>query len=146
MSNLFSETWMKEFATFWNADKEIAQNLNGQRFNAKVGYGFLNANHPIGLLVILHGKVKDAELYRGQNLDWDLRADIEDWQSWLREGLGLARLGFVVAHEKLQFQTGDYRKILRTPRLATAFLRSFDLMSKVTTKFVVSPENILLKN
>jgi hypothetical protein len=141
MSNLFSETWMQEFATLWNADQEITQALNGQRFNAKMGYGFLGATHPIGVLIILHGKIKEAGLYKGQNLDWDLRADINDWQSWLGEGLSLARLGFVVAHEKLQFKTGDYRKMLRTPLLATAFLRSFCLMGSITTQFSNSSED-----
>ncbi|HEC84476.1 MAG TPA: SCP-2 sterol transfer family protein [Thioploca sp.] len=135
MSNLFCETWMQEFATLWNTDQEIAYALYEQSFNANIGYGFTDVRHPTGILIIVHGKIESAGLYKGQPLDWDLRADIEDWKSWLKEGLSLARLGFVVAHQKRQFKTGDDRKILRTPRLATAFLRRFGLMSQVTTQF-----------
>lgn len=137
MSNLFSDSWMQEFATLWNADQTIAGALEGQRFNANIGYGFANASHPISILIIMHGKVVFAGLYKGQYLDWDLRADLEDWKNWLKKGLNVALLSFVVAQNKLQFKNGDNRKMLRTPYLATAFVRSFELMSEVTTEFVI---------
>jgi hypothetical protein len=145
MSNLFCEAWMQEFATLWNTDQEIAYALYGQSFNANIGYGFTDARHPTGILIIVHGKIDSAGLYKGQPLDWDLRADIEDWKSWLKEGLGLARLGFVVAHDKLQFQTGSVQKLLRTPGLATAILRSFWLMSQVTTQFPASEHHAAIE-
>ncbi len=131
MSELFGETWMQAFALLWNTDPEITNALYEQRFNANIGYGLTEAPHPIGVLIIIQGKVKSAGLYQGQPLDWDVRASIEDWENWLNKGLGLARLGMMLVHKKLQFQTGDARKILRTPRLATAFLRTFDLMSQI---------------
>lgn len=132
---LFSDSWMQELAKFWNSDQTIEKALAGQKFDAKIGYGFTHALSPAGILIIRHNKVQDAGLYQAQSLDWDLRAEVEDWQSWLEEGLGLARLGFAVAHNKLQFKTGDYRQMLRTPTLATAFLRSFELMGHITTEF-----------
>ena len=131
MSKLFCETWMQAFATLWNTDPEITNALYEQCFNANIGYGLTEARHPIGVLIIVQGKVKSAGLYQGQPLDWDVRASLEDWENWLDKGLGLAKMGMMVIHKKLQFQTGDAHKILRTPRLATAVLRSFDLMSQV---------------
>jgi len=131
MSELFGETWMQAFALLWNTDPEITNALYEQRFNANIGYGLTEARHPIGVLIIVQGKVKSAGLYQGEPLDWDVRASIEDWENWLNKGLGLARLGMMLVHKKLQFQTGDARQILRTPRLATAFLRTFDLMSQI---------------
>jgi len=131
MSELFGETWMQAFALLWNTDPEITNALYEQRFNANIGYGLTEARHPIGVLIIVQGKVKSAGLYQGEPLDWDVRASIEDWENWLNKGLGLARLGMMLVHKKLQFQTGDARKILRTPRLATAFWRTFDLMSQI---------------
>ncbi|HAI69435.1 MAG TPA: SCP-2 sterol transfer family protein [Gammaproteobacteria bacterium] len=131
MSELFGETWMQAFALLWNTDPEITNALYEQRFNANIGYGLTEARHPIGVLIIIQGKVKSAGLYQGEPLDWDVRASIEDWENWLNKGLGLARLGMMLVHKKLQFQTGDARKILRTPRLATAFWRTFDLMSQI---------------
>ena len=143
MSNLFDETWMQEFATLWNTDSEIEDTLSRKSFNASIGYGFTQTHHPTGILIIEQGKIKEAGLYTGQPLDWDLRADFDDWANWLKEGLNLAQLGFVVAHKKLQFKIGNHKKILRTPSLATVFLRSFELMSQVASKFPNSIPNVL---
>ena len=135
MPDLFSEIWMKEFSKLWNTDREMIHNLAGQDFNAKIGYGFVDMPNPVGLLIVSHGKIEMASSYKNQEVDWDLRASVEDWQTWLDEGLGLARLGFAVAHRKLQFKKGDYRKMLHTPQLAKAFLRSFELMTQIETQF-----------
>lgn len=132
---LFSEIWMKEFAVLWNADQIITHNLAEQHFDAQIGYGFIDATYATGLLVVTQGRIARTGLYKGQSLDWDIRADIKDWENWLKEGLGVARLGFVVSQKKLKFVTGDYREMLRTPPLATAFLRSFELMGQIETQF-----------
>ena len=134
---LFNENWMQQFAKLWNNDQEINDALNGQKFNANIGYGFTKSQHPIGILMIEHGKVKYGGLYEGQNLDWDLRANADDWKYWITEGLGLAKLGFVVRCKQLYFNCGDFHKILRNPRLATALLRSFIVMNQVTVKHQV---------
>jgi hypothetical protein len=131
MSTLFCEAWMQAFATLWNSDPQITNALYEQSFNANIGYGLSKAPIPIGVLIIVEGQVKSAGLYQGEALDWDIRANLDDWEKWLDKGLSLAQLGMMLIHKKLQFQTGDARKILRTPRLATAFLRSFDLMRQI---------------
>jgi hypothetical protein len=138
MSHLFNETWMQEFATLWNNDQEIADVLEEKNFTANIGYGFTGDSHPTGILIIVQGKVKEAGLYEGQSLDWDLRADLEDWTNWLEDKLNLAQLGFVVADKRLQFKIGNHKKILRTPSLATVFLRSFELMNQVASKFPIT--------
>lgn len=138
MSNLFNETWMQEFATLWNNDQEIADILAQKNFTANIGYGLIGDTHPTGILIIVEGKVEEAGLYEGQSLDWDLRADLEDWTNWLEERLNMAQLGFVVADKKLQFRSGNHKKILRTPSLATVFLRSFELMNQVVSKFPIT--------
>lgn len=133
MAYLFSEPWMNAFAKLWNADPKIIQLLSEQYFNAKLGYGFIKEGHPKGVLIVVNGRVTDASRYKAQVLDWDLRAEADDWQHWLQQGFNISRVGFAVSQKKLIFVSGDYRQILRHPPLATAFLRSFELMSQIKT-------------
>jgi hypothetical protein len=85
------------------------------------------------VLVIVNGRIERADAYKDESLDWELRASPADWKLWLTQGLGLDRFGFVIAHKHLAFLAGDPRKMSRTPTLACAFLRSFELMGKVKT-------------
>lgn len=138
MAYLFSEAWMKAFAKLWNADPTIIQLLSEQHFNAKLGYGFIKDGQPKGVLIVVNGHITKASRYKAQVLDWDLRADFNDWQRWLQQGFNIAQLGFAVSQKKLTFISGDYRQILRNPPIASAFLRSFELMSQVKTHFSIS--------
>lgn len=135
MSYLFSDIWMYDFGTLWNSDRQIVDVLSQEKFDAKIGYGFLNSPHPTGLLIVLSGRVEYAGLYKGELLDWDIRANVDDWEKWLKTGLGLDKIGYVVSQKRLRFYVGNYHRLMRNPELIKAFLRSFELMSKVRTRF-----------
>lgn len=135
MSLLFSDAWMKAYADCWNKDEKMVQTLADNQFSGRIGYGFLGQATASGLLVVRLGKVERAGAYQAETLDWELRAAREDWKTWDEEGLGLERFGYVIAHKKLQFPKGDARLMMRTPALASAFLRSFDLMKQVKTEW-----------
>ena len=56
---VFSEEWMREYAQLWNAERAMVQELTRQRFNAAVGYGFLDQPTPHGLLVVVRGVAEE---------------------------------------------------------------------------------------
>ncbi|CAK0771568.1 SCP-2 sterol transfer family protein [Gammaproteobacteria bacterium] len=134
MAVLFSEKWMEAFGKVWNQDKEMVAALAQIPFDANIGYGFLGEPQPKGVLVVKNGQVVEAVAYRDQSLNWDLRATPADWQLWLKDGFGLAKLGVSVATGRLKFVVGDYRRMVSKLAMATPFLHSFELMSKVKTE------------
>lgn len=131
MSEVFSEAWMREYARLWNAEQAMVRELARQRFNAAVGYGFLDQPAPRGLLVVVRGVAEQAGHYDGRELDWDLRADVADWTEWLGQGFDLSRLLIAVGTQRLQVWKGDHARILRKPPLVGALLRAFALMAEV---------------
>ena len=128
---VFSEEWMREYAQLWNAERAMVQELTRQRFNAAVGYGFLDQPAPRSLLVVVRGVAEQAGYYDGRQLDWDLRASAADWNEWLEQGFDLSRLLIAVGTQRLQIWRGDYKRILRKPPLVGALLRAFALMTDV---------------
>ena len=128
---VFSEEWMCEYARLWNAEREMVRELTRQRFNAAVGYGFLDQPKPRGLLVVVRGVVEQAGLYDGRELDWDLRAGLADWVEWFGQGFDLSRILIAVGTQRLQVWKGDHKRILRRPPLVGALLRAFALMPEV---------------
>jgi hypothetical protein len=126
---------MQEFSRAWNANDEIVNNLSNAGFSAIVGFGYPDEQTPRGVIQVHNGKVSFAGNYSDEKLDWDMRADIEDWRTWLTEGFGIARLGVSVASGKLKFLKGDYRSMIRNPKLASPFLKHFELMGGIKTDF-----------
>ena len=128
MSIMFTQAWVESVANKWNADPEMVLPLREAHFEAIVALGLTTQEDPSVLLEIKGGKVLHAGEFnpaRGAKSDWDLRAAADQWQMWQKEGLQLASLGVAVATRKLQFKAGDYRKMIRTPSLASPFLRFF---------------------
>ena len=128
---VFSEEWMREYARLWNAEQAMVRELTRQRFNAAVGYGFLDQTTPRGLLVVVRGVAEQAGDYDGRELNWDLRADLVDWSAWLGQGFDLSSLLIAVGTQRLQIWKGDHKSILRKPPLVGALLRAFALMTDV---------------
>lgn len=128
---VFSEAWMREYARLWNEESAMINELARQRFNAVVGYGFLDQREPYSLLRVARGIVEQAGYYDGRELDWDLRAMPTDWVQWLGQGFNLSNLLVAVGTQRLQIWKGDHRRILRKPPLVNALLRAFALMTKV---------------
>ena len=131
MAELFSLEWMQAFGNQWNAEPELADALAKIHFNSVIGYGFVNAPTPVGVLTVQDGQVVSAGAYEGQTLNWDLRADREHWQQWITKGLNMMGLSMAYMSRKLQFQVGDYAAMIKDPRMAGPFIKSFAVMSRV---------------
>jgi hypothetical protein len=131
MSALFSAEWMQAFGDQWNAEPELAEALGKIHFNSVIGYGFEDEATPTGVLSIVDGRVTQAGPFEGQSLNWDLRADREQWQQWIKKGLNLMGLSMAYMTRKLQFRVGDYAAMMKDPRMAGPFIKSFAVMSRV---------------
>ena len=131
MSQIFSEVWMQSFKTIWNKSPEFYESLQKANFASRIGYGFKNEPRARGFIFIVNGKVDRAGTMDDVELDWDLRASQENWESWMKNGFGLTKLGPAVATNSLQFVKGDYRQMIRNISLSKPFLDHFELMRKV---------------
>jgi hypothetical protein len=135
MAKLFSDEWMRAFAELWNTDNEMVDNLAEAGFNATIGFGCNGDDKPVGVVEVRNGSVMYAGEFQDQQLDWDMRADVEAWKEWLINGFGFDKLGVAVSTGKLKFVAGDYRQMIRHPNMAKPFLRHFELMGKLKTEF-----------
>ncbi|OIP71569.1 MAG: SCP-2 sterol transfer family protein [Oscillatoriales cyanobacterium CG2_30_44_21] len=131
MADLFSHEWMESFGNLWNADPQIVDSLAKIHFNSTIGYGFESDEQPKGVIVVEEGKVISAGAYAGQVLNWDLRADLSHWQKWTNKGLDMMGLSMAYMSRKLQFRVGDYTAMIKDPRMASPFIKSFSVMSRV---------------
>ena len=85
----------------------------------------------MGYIKVEAGKVTEAGSYEGQELNWDLRADDANWNKWFKKELGMTGLGLAFTTGKLKFNVGDYKAMLKDPRMATPFIKSFSVMGRV---------------
>jgi hypothetical protein len=131
MADLFSDAWMKGYLEEWNKETELSDALAKINFNSKIAYGFENEDKPKGILVIENGKAVVAGTYNGEQLNWDLRASLDNWQKWFEKGLGMAGLGMAYVGGKLKFKVGDYGAMIKDPRMAGPFVKSFTVMGRV---------------
>lgn len=131
MADLFSPEWMQAFGQQWNAEPELADALAKIHFNSVIGYGFEEDTQPKGVLTVQEGRVVAAGAYDGQKLNWDLRADRDHWQQWKTKGLNMMGLSMAYMSRKLQFRVGDYTAMIKDPRMAGPFIKSFSVMSRV---------------
>lgn len=131
MADLFSDEWMKTFMEQWNSEPELAGELEKIGFNSVIAYGFMGDDAPIGVLTIENGKAVAAGAYNGETLNWDLRASKDNWDKWISNGLGMMGLGTAYAMGKLKFNVGDYKAMIKDPRMANPFIKSFSVMGRV---------------
>ena len=130
VNDMFSAPWLARFGEMWNAEPELSGALGRIGFDATIGYGFKGDNDPRGVLIVKDGMVVAARLYSGELLDWDLRADADTWQSWLTQPPGMVSLGMAYTTSRLQFVVGDYAAIIKDPRMAVPFMKSFSVMAR----------------
>jgi len=130
MSDLFSDAWMKSFAEHWNADQELSGALAEIGFNSVIGYGFPEGDNPIGVLVVENGKAVSAGAYNGETLNWDLRATQDQWTKWMSKPPGMMGLGVAFTSGKIKFKVGDYGAMIKDPRMAGPFIKSFSVMGQ----------------
>ncbi len=131
MAALFSQDWMLEFGTAWNAEPELGQALAKIEFNSNIGYGFIGEDAARGFIKVENGMVTEAGEYGGQELNWDLRASEADWNKWLDKGLGMVALGMAYTRRKLRFEVGDYGAMIKNPAMAGPFIKSFAVMGQI---------------
>ena len=131
MSGLFSEEWMGKFKDEWNGTADLSDALEKIGFNSVIGYGFPGDDAPSGVITVESGKVTGAGPFDGQDLSWDMRASEEQWQKWMGKPPGMTGLGMAVTTGKLKFKVGDYGAMLKDPRMATPFIKSFSVMGQV---------------
>ena len=130
MAELFSDEWMKSFAEQWNGEPELSDALAQIGFNSTIGYGFDGDDAPIGVLVVEDGKATSAGAYNGEELSWDLRASADNWDKWMKKGIGMMGLGVAYTTRKLKFNVGDYAAMVKDPRMAGPFIKSFSVMGR----------------
>ncbi|ABK45737.1 conserved hypothetical protein [Magnetococcus marinus MC-1] len=131
MADLFSEEWMQRFAEEWNKEPELAGALEKIGFTSSIAYGFDGEEKPRGILVVENGKAVTGAAFAGQEMNWDLRASQDNWSKWIQKGLGTMGLGMAYTTRKLKFNVGDYGAMIKDPRMAAPFIKSFTVMGRV---------------
>lgn len=131
MAELFSDEWMKAFMEKWNAEPELSDALAKIGFNSVIAYGFDGEDKPRGVIKVENGKAVDAGPYNGEEVNWDLRATPDNWQKWMKKPPGMMGLGMAYTSRKLKFNVGDYASMIKDPRMAGPFIKSFAVMGSV---------------
>lgn len=131
MAELFSATWMNELKDAWNAEPEVKDKLAEIGFDSVITCGFKDEDQPRGVFIVKQGECVEAGDYAGQAMDWDMRADRKDWMKWVEKGIGMAGMGTAFAMGKLKFKKGDFQSMIKDPRMAGPFVKSFGLMKQI---------------
>lgn len=149
MAELFSTKWMDELKKHWNNSPQVYEPLKKAEFSARIAYGFKGEPRARGILTVVNGMVthassisndelavvngvvSNAASLDNDKLDWDLRASQENWNKWIENGFGLAKLGPAIATNSLEFAKGNYRQMIANPSLSSPFLQHFALMTKI---------------
>lgn len=131
MAEIFSEQWMQKMVDEWNKEPELAGELLNIGFNSSIAYGFEKEDEPRGLLVIEKGKAILGTDFDNRECHWDLRASKENWQKWFKKPPGMMALGMAYTSRNLKFIKGDYTSMIKDPRMAGPFLKSFIVMGRV---------------
>ena len=130
MAELFSDEWMKSFVEQWNAEPDLSDALAQIGFNSVIGYGFDGEAQPRGVLVVENGKATSGGAYNGEDMNWDIRASAEQWQKWMGKPPGMMGLGMAFTSRKMKFLVGDYGSMIKDPRMAGPFVKSFSVMAR----------------
>jgi hypothetical protein len=131
MADLFTDEWMKTYMEAWNNEPALSDALAKIDFNSVIGYGFQGEDAPTGVITVENGKVTAAGAYNGEELSWDIRANQANWDKWLKKGVGMVGLGMAYTTGKMKFVVGDYMAMVKDPRMAGPFIKSFTVMGSV---------------
>ncbi|HID45495.1 MAG TPA: SCP-2 sterol transfer family protein [Chromatiaceae bacterium] len=131
MADLFSSDWMATFAQEWNSEPGLTDPLGEIGFNSVIGYGFPDDDQPRGVLVVENGQAVSGGAYNGEELNWDIRASEDQWNKWIAKPPGMMGLGVAFTSGKMKFMVGDYGAMLKEPKMAKPFIKSFSVMGKV---------------
>jgi hypothetical protein len=128
---LFSEIWMKRFMDEWNDETKLSGALEKIGFSSTIAYGIDGEEQPRGIIYIKNGRATAAGAYHGEDNHWDLRAKEETWFGWMNKEMGMMGLGAAYTTRKLKFANGDYKAMIKDPRMAAPFIQSFTVMGRV---------------
>ncbi|HYN79837.1 MAG TPA: SCP-2 sterol transfer family protein [Lamprocystis sp. (in: g-proteobacteria)] len=130
MAQLFSADWMNELKDAWNDEPEVSDKLAEIGFDSVIYCGFKNEDQPRGVFIVEKGVCVRAGAWAETDpgASWDMRADLKDWLKWVENGIGMAGMGIAFATGKLKFKVGDYKAMIKDPRMANPFVKSFGLM------------------
>ena len=131
MAQLFSDEWMNQLKDAWNMEPEVRDRLAEINFSSVITCGFKNEPSPRGVFVVEQGTCVRAGSWNGEEPNWDMRADKSDWMKWIEKPLGMASMGIAFTMGKLKFLKGDFTAMIKDPRMAGPFVKSFGLMSKI---------------
>ena len=131
MADLFSDDWMKGYMEQWNGESDLADALAAIGFNSVIGYGIDGEDQPRGVITVENGKATSAGAFNGEELNWDLRATEGSWEKWMNKPPGMMGLGAAYASRKLKFNVGDYGAMIKDPRMAGPFIKTFTVMGRV---------------
>ena len=93
-------------------------------------HGFDGDDQPRGVLTVENGKATAAGAYDGQEMNWDIRASADQWQKWIAKPPGMMGLGMAFTSRKMKFMVGDYSSMIKDPRMAGPFIKSFSVMGR----------------
>jgi hypothetical protein len=130
MADLFSDEWMKSYMEQWNAEPDLSDALAKINFTSIIAYGFDGEDTPRGVLTVENGRATAGEIYDGQELSWDIRATFDNWNKWLAKPPGMMGLGMAYTSRKMKFNVGDYGAMIKDPRMAGPFIKSFTVMGR----------------
>ena len=131
MSEQFSPEWMDAFKDAWNQNPIMTEPLAEINFCSNIAYGFLDEENPRGVLVVENGIATFGGAYNDQSLNWDIRANKDLWDQWIENPPNMTKIGLAYTMRKMQFKQGDYAAMLKEPRMAGPFIKSFETMAQV---------------
>jgi len=131
MAELFSADWMNQLKDAWNAEPEVKDRLAEINFSSVITCGFKDEGDPRGVFVVENGECVRAGAWEGEAANWDMRADRKDWMKWLEKPFGMTGMGMAFTTGKLKFLKGDFKAMIKDPRMAGPFVKSFALMGKI---------------
>jgi hypothetical protein len=131
MAELFSDAWINELKDAWNNEPEVKDKLAEIGFSSVITCGFKDEENPRCVFNVENGVATSAGLWNGEAPNWDMRAKRDDWMKWVKKPLGMASMGMAVTTGKLKFNQGDFKSMIKDPRMAGPFVKSFGLMCDI---------------
>jgi len=131
VTELFSPEWMDAYKNAWNEEPKLTEPLAEISFSTAIGYGLLDEDAPRGVLIVENGKSTSGGAYNNQDMNWDIRAGADLWDQWMKNPPNMTQIGLAYTMRRLQFKQGDYAAMLKEPRMAGPFIKSFETMAQV---------------
>ncbi len=131
MAELFSDAWINELKDAWNNDPEVKDKLAAIGFSSVITCGFKDEDKPRCVFNVENGEATSAGIYADEAPNWDMRANKDDWMKWVAKPLGMTSMGMAVTTGKLKFAEGDFKAMIKDPRMAGPFVKSFALMNHI---------------